>query len=280
MLVLIGFLRLWEINMQLDSINPKNNLLINSWDIHSVDEVNAILEKANGAYLEWKNTQLSFRINCLESISELLKDRSKEYGVLMSDEMGKPLSQGIAEIEKCAWVCDYYHQNAPDFLSPKNIETDNHKSLITFQPIGLVLGVMPWNFPFWQVFRFAIPSLTAGNGAVLKHASNVQRCANAIENCFIDAGYYENIFSNLCIPGNRVDTVIENPNIAAITLTGSTPAGKAVAKKAGECLKKTVLELGGSDPYVILDDNLFFSFSMYSASLLFVTIKRFAAIQL
>jgi len=240
--------------MQLDSINPKNNHLMNSWDIHSDDEVELILHKANSSYLEWKNTQLSFRISCLDDISKLLKERSKEYGTLMSDEMGKPLSQGIAEIEKCAWLCDYYCQNASNFLSPKNIETDNYKSFISFQPIGLVLGIMPWNFPFWQVFRFAVPNLTVGNGAVLKHASNVQGCARAIENCFIDAGYYENIFSNLCIPGNRVDTVIENPIIAAVTLTGSTPAGQAVAKKAGQCLKKTVLELGGSDPYVIFDD--------------------------
>ncbi len=240
--------------MQLDSINPKNNQSINSFDVHSNNQVNLIIEKANNAYLEWKNTQLSFRISCLDDISQYLRDRSKEYGTLMADEMGKPLSQGIAEIEKCAWICDYYRQNAPDFLSPKNIETDNYKSFISFQPIGLVLGVMPWNFPFWQVFRFAIPSLTAGNGAILKHASNVQGCASAIENCFLDAGFYENIFSNLCIPGSQVNTVIENPNVAAVTLTGSTPAGKAVAKKAGECLKKTVLELGGSDPYVIFDD--------------------------
>tara|TARA_Y100000748_G_scaffold83881_1_gene69360 strand:+ start:1431 stop:2804 length:1374 start_codon:yes stop_codon:yes gene_type:complete len=240
--------------VQLNSINPKNNQSINSWKVHSEDEVELILDKANNAYLDWKNTKLSFRINCLDDISKLLKERSIEYGRLMADEMGKPLSQGIAEIEKCAWLCDYYGQNASNFLSPKNIDTDNHKSFITFQPIGLVLGVMPWNFPFWQVFRFAIPSLTAGNGAVLKHASNVQGCASAIENCFIDAGYYENIFSNLCIPGIRVNRVIENPNIAAVTLTGSTPAGRAVAKKAGECLKKTVLELGGSDPYVIFDD--------------------------
>jgi len=240
--------------MHLDSINPKNNHIINSWDILNDDEVTFRLEKANNAYLEWKNTQLSFRISCLDDISNLLRERSKEYATLMADEMGKPLTQGIAEIEKCAWLCDYYSQNASNFLSPKNIETDNYKSFISFQPIGLVLGVMPWNFPFWQVFRFAVPSLTVGNGAVLKHASNVQGCASAIENCFIDAGYYENIFSNLCIPGNRVDTVIENPIIAAVTLTGSTPAGKAVAKKAGEYLKKTVLELGGSDPYVIFDD--------------------------
>ena len=240
--------------MHLDSINPKNNHIISSWDILSDDEVSLRLEKANNAYLEWKNTQLSFRISCLDDISKLLKERSKEYGTLMSNEMGKPLSQGIAEIKKCAWLCDYYAQNASNFLRSKNIETDNYKSFISFQPIGLVLGVMPWNFPFWQVFRFAVPSLTVGNGAVLKHASNVQGCASAIENCFIDAGYYKNIFSNLCIPGSRVNSVIENPNIAAVTFTGSTPAGRAVAKKAGECLKKTVLELGGSDPYVIFDD--------------------------
>ena len=160
--------------MHLDSINPKNNHIISSWDILSDDEVSLRLEKANNAYLEWKNTQLSFRISCLDDISKLLKERSKEYGILMAGEMGKPLSQGIAEIEKCAWLCNYYSQNASNFLSPKNIETDNYKSFISFQPIGLVLGVMPWNFPFWQVFRFAIPSLTAGNGIVLKHASNVQ----------------------------------------------------------------------------------------------------------
>jgi len=240
--------------MHLESINPKNNHIINSWDILNDDEVSLRLEKANNAYLDWKKTQLSFRISCLDDISKLLKERSKEYGTLMADEMGKPLSQGIAEIEKCAWLCDYYYQNSSNFLSTKNIETNNYKSFISFQPIGLILGVMPWNFPFWQVFRFAVPSLTVGNGVVLKHASNVQGCASAIENCFIDAGYFENIFSNLCIPGNRVDTVIENPIIAAVTLTGSTPAGKAVAKKAGECLKKTVLELGGSDPYIIFDD--------------------------
>ena len=240
--------------MQLNSINPKNNKIINSWDINDKDEVNSILENAHNTYIEWKDTPLSFRLSCLEDISVLLKERSKEYGVLMADEMGKPLSQGVAEIEKCAWLCDYYFQYASEFLKPKYIDTGNNKSFITFQPIGLILGIMPWNFPFWQVFRFAIPSLTAGNGAVLKHASNVQGCASTIQNCFLDAGYYENIFSNLCIPANQVDSVIENPKVAAVTLTGSTPAGKAVAKKAGECLKKTVLELGGSDPYVVFDD--------------------------
>ncbi len=228
--------------------------MIGSWDSHSPDDVANILRRANKAYLDWMRTDLSFRVNCLEEISNLLKERAKEFGTIMADEMGKPIAQGLAEIKKCVWLCDYYKENAQRFLSPKNINTENFKSLVTFQPIGLVLGVMPWNFPFWQVFRFTIPSLTAGNGAVLKHASNVQGCASAIEKCFIDAGYYENIFCNLRIPGTQVASVIENDNIAAVTLTGSTPAGQAVAKKAGECLKKTVLELGGSDPYVIFDD--------------------------
>ena len=240
--------------MQLKSINPKNTHLISSWDIHNSYDVNEILENANKAYLEWKDTDLSFRINCLDEIANVLRENKKEYGTIMADEMGKPLSQGIAEIEKCAWLCDYYRFNAKEFLSPRDIDTDNYKSLVTFQPLGLILGIMPWNFPFWQVFRFAIPSLTVGNGVVLKHASNVQGCASAIKKCFLDAGYYENIFCNLRIPGTQVASVIENDNIAAVTLTGSTLAGQAVAKKAGECLKKTVLELGGSDPYVIFDD--------------------------
>jgi len=240
--------------MYLESINPKNNQIINSWDIHNAEEVDIIINKANDAFLDWRMSDLTFRLNCLEDISVLLKERSKEYAIIMADEMGKPIQQGIAEIEKCALLCEYYFHNAPEFLKPRNIKTDYFKSFITFEPIGLILGIMPWNFPFWQVFRFAIPSLIAGNGAILKHASNVQGCADAIQCCFLDAGYYENIFSNICIPSKQVSSVIENPKIVAVTLTGSTPAGKAVAKKAGECLKKTVLELGGSDPYVIFDD--------------------------
>jgi len=251
---LIGFQKPWTNNMFLNSINPKNNQKINTWEILSQSDVDLKINQTYNSYLEWRETKLPFRLSCLEELSSLLIERSKEYAVLMADEMGKPLAQGIAEVEKCAWLCDYYHENATSFLKSKNIKTNNYKSFITFEPIGPVLGVMPWNFPFWQVFRFAIPSLTAGNGAILKHASNVQGCASAIQKCFLDAGYYENIFTNLCIPGSQVNSVIENPMVAAITLTGSTPAGKAVAKKAGECLKKTVLELGGSDPYVIFDD--------------------------
>ena len=240
--------------MSLESINPKNNHLIKTWEIHNDKDINYLLEKASEAYIKWKTTELSFRINCLDEIANMLRDDAKEYGKMMADEMGKPLSQGIGEIEKCAWLCDYYKNNAEHILRPREIDTENFKSFVTFQPLGLILGIMPWNFPFWQVFRFAIPALTVGNGVVLKHASNVQGCAVAIEKCFLDAGYYENIFCNLRIPSSKVASLIENNNIAAVTLTGSTPAGKAVAKKAGEHLKKTVLELGGSDPYVIFDD--------------------------
>jgi succinate-semialdehyde dehydrogenase/glutarate-semialdehyde dehydrogenase len=160
----------------------------------------------------------------------------------------------LGEVEKCAWLCEYYAEKAKSFLVDKEVDISGQKSLISIQPIGLVLGIMPWNFPFWQVFRFAIPTITAGNGAILKHASNVQGCAAAIEKCFIDSGFLENIFRNLVIPGQEVSEVIKGPSIAAVTLTGSTPAGKSVAETAGSVLKKTVLELGGSDPYVVLED--------------------------
>jgi len=172
----------------------------------------------------------------------------------MTEEMGKTLGEGRAETQKCAWVCDYYADNAKSFLSREIVETDAKKSFVSYQPIGIVLAVMPWNFPLWQVFRFAAPALMAGNAGILKHASNVPGCALAIEEVFRDAGFPENLFRTLLIGGSKVSRVIENPLVRAATLTGSTPAGQAVAAKAGEMIKKTVLELGGSDPYVILED--------------------------
>ncbi|MHA2496365.1 MAG: NAD-dependent succinate-semialdehyde dehydrogenase, partial [Candidatus Hodarchaeales archaeon] len=171
-----------------------------------------------------------------------------------TDEMGKPLADARGEVEKCAWVCDYYAENAESFLAPELVETDASKSFVAYQPLGVVLAVMPWNFPFWQVFRFAAPALMAGNAGVLKHASNVPASALAIEEVFLKAGFPKNLFRTLLIGSKQVAAVIENPLVKAVTLTGSTPAGKAVASKAGEMLKKTVLELGGSDPYIILED--------------------------
>ncbi|MEE2765912.1 MAG: NAD-dependent succinate-semialdehyde dehydrogenase [Candidatus Neomarinimicrobiota bacterium] len=240
--------------MELISTNPSNGDVVQTWPVHSESDVSYILGQAEDAYKFWKTNDLTFRLDCLGQLADLLRDRAREYGIIMAEEMGKPLAQGVAEAEKCAWLCDYYCENAASFLEPKEIDTGAYDSFVAIEPIGLVLGVMPWNFPFWQVFRFAVPTVTAGNGAILKHASNVQGCASIIESVFLDAGYPENLFRNLSIPGSRVNGVIEHPAIAAVTLTGSTSAGKAVAAKAGECLKKTVLELGGSDPYVILDD--------------------------
>ncbi len=184
----------------------------------------------------------------------MLREGSEEYAALMATEMGKPVAQGRAEVEKCAWVCDYYADEAPRFLAPEDVATDATRSFVTYQPLGVVLAVMPWNFPLWQVFRFAAPSLMAGNAGVLKHSSNVMGCALAIEAVFRDAGFPEDLFRTLVIGSSRVPGVIAAPQVKAVTLTGSTPAGQAVAAAAGAVLKKTVLELGGSDPYVVLED--------------------------
>ena len=240
--------------MSLISINPATGEEIKAYSKHSSVEIGYILNKASQAQKSWCNTDLDFRILCLEQIAGILRDQAKEYAKLMADEMGKPMPQGLGEVEKCAWLCEYYAEQAKSFLVDKEVNIPGQRSIISIQPIGLVLGIMPWNFPFWQVFRFAIPTITAGNGAILKHASNVQGCAAAIEKCFIDSGFLENIFRNLAIPGEEVADVIKDPSIAAVTLTGSTPTGKSVAETAGSVLKKTVLELGGSDPYVVLKD--------------------------
>jgi succinate-semialdehyde dehydrogenase/glutarate-semialdehyde dehydrogenase len=190
----------------------------------------------------------------MREAGQILRGRSDEYARLMADEMGKLLSEGRAEVEKCAWVCEYYADNAEKFLAREEIQTDASRSFVTFEPLGVILAVMPWNFPLWQVFRFAAPGLMAGNTGVLKHASNVQGCALAIEAVFREAGFPENVFRTLVIGSKLANHAIEHPKVRAVTLTGSTPAGRSVASKAGELLKKTVLELGGSDPYVILED--------------------------
>ncbi|MDC0480141.1 NAD-dependent succinate-semialdehyde dehydrogenase [Candidatus Marinimicrobia bacterium] len=240
--------------MALVSINPATGKEIQSYPQHSSIEVKYILDQSVVAQQQWKNTSLELRISCLEQLAGILRDRSKEYAILMAEEMGKPVSQGFGEVEKCASLCEYYKEEASGFLADKSVEISGQKSIISIQPMGLILGVMPWNFPFWQVFRFVIPTITAGNGAILKHASNVQGCAFAIEKSFKDSGFPENIFRNIVVPGREMEEVIKHPAIAAITLTGSTPAGKSIAMTAGSVLKKTVLELGGSDPYIILED--------------------------
>ena len=240
--------------MNLISINPANNKKINSYQEISKDSINQIIDSSFNTFLEWRNKSFSYRAKKMRHLAELLKQKKDLLGLLMTKEMGKPIKQSIAEAEKCAWVCEYYADNAEKFLSQKEIPTGSTKSFISFQPIGIVLAIMPWNFPFWQVFRFASPALMAGNVGILKHASNVQGCAIEIEKLFLEAGFPKFAFSNLVIGSKKVRNVIKNSKISAVTLTGSTPAGKSVASLAGSLLKKTVLELGGNDPYVILED--------------------------
>lgn len=235
-------------------VNPATDEQIREYDEHSPDEVKEIIAAANEAYDNWCHTSFAERAELMRAAAHVLREKAGEFARLMTEEMGKPIKDGRAEAEKCAWVCDYYAENAEKFLERELVETDASKSFVTFQPLGVVLAIMPWNFPFWQVFRFAAPNLMAGNVGVLKHASNVPGCALTIESIFRAAGFPQNVFRSLLVGSSQVDAIIENPLVRAVTLTGSTPAGRAVAKKAGEMIKKSVLELGGSDAYVILDD--------------------------
>ena len=254
MQVLIGFRNHLMIKNQLKSINPKNNIKLSSWDVLSLNELNTIIDNTAHAQINWSEIDITSRLDLIKNLAHLLYERAEEMTNLMADEMGKPKKQGMGEISKCVWLCDYYLKNAEQVLCEKHVETEFYESYVAYCPIGLVLGIMPWNFPFWQVFRYALPSLIVGNGVLLKHASNVQGCANMIKDIFIGAEFPNDIFNNLQIPSSLVSKVIEHNQIQGIAFTGSTNSGKAVAKIAGKNLKKTVLELGGNDPYLILDD--------------------------
>jgi len=240
--------------MAIQSVNPATGETIETYDELPSSTTALVVDRTHDRFLSWRQTTFEERAELMRAAARCLRDKVELHARLMALEMGKPLREGRAEVEKCAWVCEYYADNAESFLSRETIETDASKSFVAFEPLGVVLAVMPWNFPFWQVFRFAAPALMAGNCGVLKHASNVPGCALAIEETLREAGFPEDVFRTLLIGSRAVDAVIEHPKIAAVTLTGSTPAGRAVARKAGEVLKKTVLELGGSDPYVILAD--------------------------
>jgi succinate-semialdehyde dehydrogenase/glutarate-semialdehyde dehydrogenase len=236
------------------SINPYNNRRIKEYKELIPAEVKSKIENAHIAFLKWKETSFDYRATLMKKAADILQERSEEFAHLMTSEMGKLLRSGKAESEKCAWVCNYYAENAENFLATEEIKTEMSSSFVTFNPLGIVLAVMPWNFPFWQVFRFAAPALMAGNVCLLKHASNVPGCALAIEEISLKAGFPKNVFQTLLIGSRKVSDVIEHPHVKAVTLTGSTPAGRAVARKAGEMIKKCVLELGGNDPYIILED--------------------------
>jgi succinate-semialdehyde dehydrogenase / glutarate-semialdehyde dehydrogenase len=240
--------------MTIRAINPTTGETINTYTETAPAKVAHTIAQAHDGFLSWKQTSMAERAQRMHQAAKLLRDQAPAYALLMAQEMGKPVKDGRAEVEKCAWVCDFYAEQAAQFLRPEVVETEASRSFVTFQPLGVILAVMPWNFPFWQVFRFAAPALMAGNAGVLKHASNVPGCALAIAEVFRQAGFPEHLFETLLIGSAQVDAVIEHPLVMAVTLTGSTPAGQAVASKAGALVKKTVLELGGSDPYIILAD--------------------------
>ncbi|HEY0004183.1 MAG TPA: NAD-dependent succinate-semialdehyde dehydrogenase [Pyrinomonadaceae bacterium] len=238
--------------MAIASINPATGETLESFEQLSEKELEEKLGLAAATFRTYRRTPFEERARRMMRAAGILETEKEQFGRLMTIEMGKPLKAAIQEAEKCAWVCRYYAERAERFLRDEPVETNASRSFIRYQPIGPVLAVMPWNFPFWQVFRFAAPALMAGNTGLLKHASNVPRCALAIEDIFRRAGFPEGAFQTLLIGSGLVQRVIDDPRVAAVTLTGSESAGSQVAGEAGKRLKKTVLELGGSDPFIVM----------------------------
>jgi len=236
------------------SINPYNEKEIKSYPIQGKRKLKSIIKDADVTFQDWRNSSMDDRVKKMKKVGRTLSKNKQAYAELITLEMGKPISEAISEIEKCANVCEFYAEQAPKFLKNKAIKTEAQKSFVTYQPIGVILAVMPWNFPFWQVLRFAAPTLMAGNTAILKHASNVSGCALKIQEIFEDAGFPKGAFTTVLTPSKNVESMIENPLIKAVSLTGSGPAGSAVAETAGKNLKKSLLELGGNDAYLVLED--------------------------
>lgn len=236
------------------SKNPFTGTILKEYDYHTDDQVLEFLERSHDAFLAQKKRNIHERGALMMKVSDILEKNKDEYATIITQEMGKLKSESISEVEKCAWVCRFYAEKAAGFLMDTLVKTDASLSKISYQPLGTILAVMPWNFPFWQVFRFAAPTLMAGNTGLLKHASNVPQSALLIQKIFEDAGWTKGTFQTLLIHTDKVSELIEDDRIKAVTLTGSGPAGRAVAGKAAQELKKAVLELGGSDPYIILKD--------------------------
>jgi len=240
--------------MTFDIINPATGEKVESYSAMSADEVGDILTNCHAAQQGWADTPFSERARLMKAVASVLRKNKEAYAKVMMREMGKIWPQGLAEIGKCALCCDYYAENAERFLQSEDVDTEAHHSFVTYKPLGVVLAVMPWNFPLWQVFRFAAPALMAGNGALLKHAPNVFGCALLIEEVFREAGLPDDLFRSLLIDVPQTTEVIHDPRVAAVTITSSVAAGRAVASEAGKVLKKCVLELGGSDPFIVLED--------------------------
>ncbi len=240
--------------MSIESINPATGEVLERFKETSAQELDRALAAAHAAFLEWRTVPFATRAQRMREAARVLRKHQAEYARTMTLEMGKPIVQAEAEVDKCALACEYYAEHAEAFLAEQPRETDASRSYVRFDPLGVVLAVMPWNFPFWQVFRFAAPALMAGNAGLLKHASNVPRSALAIEEVFREAGFPRGLFSTVLVGSSAVAPLIADPRIVAVTLTGSDLAGSKVAEQAGRALKKTVLELGGSDPFIVLSD--------------------------
>jgi succinate-semialdehyde dehydrogenase/glutarate-semialdehyde dehydrogenase len=236
------------------SQNPCTGEILATYPMADSMAVQSVLDQAESAFLDWRSLSFEQRALFLRAAAQALRNARDVHARAITMEMGKPVTQSNAEVEKCAWVCDFYADNAKEILRSESVETDASNSFVRFDPLGCILAVMPWNFPYWQVFRFAAPALMAGNICVLKHASNVPQCAMLIEDVFRRAGLPPGVFSTLLISSSQVEQVIRHSAVRAVTLTGSEPAGASVASIAGSALKKTVLELGGSDPFIVLAD--------------------------
>jgi succinate-semialdehyde dehydrogenase/glutarate-semialdehyde dehydrogenase len=237
--------------LSIESINPTTGTRLRHFEAHSDGEVSRRLDLAHRASRSWRKTLFPQRAERMRRAANLLETEKNRWGELMTLEMGKPIGAAVAEAEKCAWVCQYYADQAEAFLANEPASTDASRSYVRYEPLGAVLAIMPWNFPFWQVFRFAAPGLMAGNVGILKHASNVPQCALAIEEIFRRSGFPEGVFQTLLVGSDRVAALIQDSRIAAVTLTGSEAAGVSVGRASGAQIKKVVLELGGSDPFIV-----------------------------
>ena len=236
------------------SINPATGEINKEFELYSEERIDQTLAKARSAFLEWKELEITERAHYLKRAAAQLRKNKEELGRIITIEMGKPIKESIPEVEKCAWGLEYFAENAENFLAPEAVETDAPESGVSFEPKGVILSIMPWNFPFWQALRFGAPALVGGNTVILKHASSVPMCALAIEKVFADAGLPEGVFQTLLIEGRTASELIARDEISAVTFTGSLSAGRKVAEAAGRNMKKAVLELGGSDPFIVLDD--------------------------
>ncbi|KTC65094.1 succinate semialdehyde dehydrogenase (plasmid) [Legionella adelaidensis] len=240
--------------MQIQTINPATEEILQNYPLLTLEQMNAAIDAAHLCYCVWRKTAFSQRTQRMIALANLLRQKKEELAVLIAQEMGKPLKAGVGEIEKCAWVCEHFAHEAENYLAPREIKTEMKKTKVCYQSLGVIFGIMPWNYPFWQVFRFAAPTIMAGNAIILKHAPITTGSGNKIAELFIEAGFPEHLFQHLILDNDLAAKVIAHDKIEAITLTGSERAGSIVAANAASHIKKSVLELGGSDPYIVLED--------------------------